>query len=503
MSFQFPAYTSVTPTGDGSSIDSSLLTPPLTPHSEHDVPYRPAKSDKTSLSMRSPRHKNKKSRATKAHRQRQALADELTDYPAKFVIDDIRRDRSSTIPYSGRTLFQPTEDASERSRRWTLPSKSTPTQVFTPLGSTVKQATMRGERESPAMITLRRASTCRKPKRVEMTFFPEPKFDNERSNLLSYIVSTFSRSDAVTTIQRTNGNFSRNSTSTRSASVGSDGAHPASTFPAATVCTETFVESTLTMPDPEITKLARRRCSTKYVTGDTSFEVIWDENDGSTTTPDSSPPSATPIRRPSMAAVKLEAQLASISQSSRRPSDQSRKSSRTNSQGSVNMFLEQVMTPKKLSSLFPRLLHESSLRNLPRSRGGSRGDRTNSDLDPDSQVTIDERRKLSQAPAIDFFPPLPTRRSSKGKDAARRRSSAQQADVQPCRRMSAAPASPAWRTGAMVGSSSHSRRRSSGNMFAKTQRAAHGQRKNSTNIYDRVSGKREDNTDMTPLLHKL
>lgn len=501
MSYQFPAYTSVTPTGEGSSIKSSLLTPPLTPHSEHDVPYRPTKADKTSLSMKKPKHKSKKRKSSKARNQRQSAIDDPPNCSATLPADNVCRRRSFNTPYGGKTLCESADDAVERSRRWTLPSKSASTRVFTPLGSTVKQATLTNEVESPAMITLRRASTNKRPKRVEMTFFPEPKFGNERSTLLSYIVSTFTRADEMTTVQRTNGNLSANSTSMRSASVGSDGAHPASTFPAATVCTETFVESTLALPDPDVIKPTRRRCSTKYVTADTSLEVIWDENDlSTTTTQDSSQPSITSGRRPSMAAVKLEAQLASSMQGSRRASTQSRKSSRTNSQGSVGMFLEQVMTPGKLSSLFPRLQHESVLRDLPRSRG-SRGVNVKMNVGSNSrEANVDHRR--SSAQTLDLFPPLPSRRSSVVRDGVGRVSSTQQADGQTCRRTSAASSLPTWRTGAMVGSSSHSRRRSSGNVLAKTQRA-YGQRKHSTHVHDNVLEEAVDNSDTTPLLHRL
>lgn len=506
MSYQFPAFTDPTSTGDGSSssINSTLLTPPLTPRSEHDVPYRPTKADKTSLSMKKSRHKTRKaktSKTSKALKKQDQVLDILSDHSTKMATSVAGRRRSLAIPHRGQTFFQPADDVAETSRRWTLPSKSAPTRVLTPLGSTVKQFGTSNETESPAMITLRRASTSKRAQRIEMTFFPEPKFGNGTSNLLSYIVSTFSRSDALTTVQRTNGNtVAGRSSSARSASVGSDGAHPATTYPAATVCTELFVEPSLGS-DPNMMGSIPRRCSTKYVAGDTSLEVIWDENNSSTTTQESSRPSVTSDRRPSVATAKLEAQLASSSLTSRRLSAHTQKSSRTNSQGSEHQFLERVMTPQKLSSLFPRLIHDTALRDLPRSKAGSRGGSVTFDIGSFSQGRRDNRRKSSSR-NFDVFPPYSSGQSSNGQGGAAHRSSLKQTAVRSHTRTPSTPTSMTWRTGGMVGSSSHSRRRSSGNILAKMPRV-HGQAQHSTRLHNDSLEGPTDVTDMTPLLHKL
>lgn len=509
MSYPFSPYTSVIPMGDASSINSSLLTPPLTPRSEHDVPYRPTETDQISLSMK------KRKRATKGKNKKEpkdtqkwslrstGANDTQTDKSGALFSDESNRRKSLSVHTGAAngSSWEDTHNDVKKLRRWTLPSKSGPTSVFTPLRSTVKQATLTTRPESPAMITLQRATTNRSPKRVEMTFFPEPKFGNERSGLLSYIVSTFSRSEMSRPADQSG--TRRPSTtikSARSASVGSDGAHPTLTFPAATVCTETFVESSLAMPGAFTADASPRRCSTKYTTRDSCFEIIWDENDNSSSTQDSSRPSLTSDRRPSLAATKLEAQLAQNLQSIRRFSAQSGSSSSTDSQDSVGNFLERVITPEKLNSLFPKLLRDTALRNLPRSRGGGHGreDICNiATLDSSCLVTKDDSGRR-HAKSGDLFPPLQKSRSSNSDDDWRKPASMSQSDSQAFRRASASLApSQGGHLGSMIGSSSHTRRRSSAS--AKWQQGPKNKKRYSIPGGGAQYGQIDD-AGMTPLL---
>lgn len=511
MSYSFSPYTSVTPMEDGSSINSSLLTPPLTPRTEHDVPYRPTETDQTSLSMRKRKRvaRNKNKKEPKSTPKTSLKSTDVNDTQIdKFNIlfsDKSNRRKSLSVVYTDAAHESPlgsTHNDGKRLRRWTLPSKSAPTSVFTPLRSTVKQATLTTRPESPAMITLQRATTNRNPKRIELTFFPEPKFGNERSGLLSYIVSTFSRSEMSMPAGQSGIKPSTTTKSARSASVGNDGAHPTLTFPAATVCTEAFVESSLAMPGAFTANPPSRRCSTKYVTRDSCFEIIWDENDSSSTTRESSRPSLTSDRRPSLAATKLEAQLAQNLQTIRRFSVQSGSSSSTDSQSSVGNFLERVITPEKLNSLFPKLLRDTALRNLPRSRGGGH-ERENvcnvATLETSCQVMKDDGEG-PRMKSVALFPPLHSHRTSNLNDEiGQKLADMSQSDNQVLRRASASAGSPQGRLGSMIGSSSHTRRQSSVGIGAKWQRGLKNKKRHSIADGSAMYGEIDD-ADSTPLL---
>ncbi|KAK5075899.1 hypothetical protein LTR70_009878 [Exophiala xenobiotica] len=352
MSFTLPSYVNVSLSGDDTSNKSPLLTPPITPLSAEDVPFRAADDDNVSLNMRKGKHtlaKNKKqSRQSRPQRGGHAYSSEIskldsfgdTDLVWSKPMALVHRISSVSVSRgSVKTAASPRGGVDgKRVRRWTLPSKSTATRGLTPLRSTVKQATLGSSRESPAMITLRRATTNRSPQRNELTFFPEPKFGNERNGLLSYLVSTFT----VTNLADMAAPLFADGKRSRTNSVGSDGAHPTLTYPAATVCTETTVEPNIAHPGHLAPKPSSRRCSVRYVAGDSSYEVIWDENDSLTTSQGSSRPSVTD-RRASLAVMKLEAQLARSGPSTRRSSAESADSS-----SSAKQKYAQALTPEKL-----------------------------------------------------------------------------------------------------------------------------------------------------------
>ena len=392
----------------GSSINSSLLTPPLTPRSNHDIPFQPTESDRTSLNLKK---RSKQKRMCKS--KRDGFPESRQNNSSNGLIADGRERSKSLIAYSKRVSgdispgsINPsayTVDRMQRMRRWTLPSKSTSTRCITPLRSTVKQATFGSAVESPAMITLRRATTSKSHKRMELTFFPEPRFSNERSSFLSYIVSTFSRtslpSEAVAPVLH-------KSSSTRSDSVDSGLSRRGVAYPAATVFTEITVEPTLTSSSLTPPNCRSRRTSTRYVTGGTSYEIIWDENDSSTTQ-DSSRQS-TVDRRSSVAVTKLEAQLCRASTSTK-SSDQSELLEQRSRAPSSS-----VLTHEKLQQLMPRLLHKTGLRNLPRSNADKIRHKTKHSITTEegtSEVLVEPDRRQSTC-TINCFPPLESRRIS-------------------------------------------------------------------------------------------
>jgi len=417
MPYSFPPHVDTISPGSGdASPTSALLTPPITPLSIEDIPYRAADNDNISLNMRKGKNPRARLRCKAQQKRPQRVQEHSNEIPrldsfARAVVfrsnsmGHMRRHSSVPVsPGSPNAATPPPEECiGKRNRRWTLPSKSAPTRGFTPLRSTVKQATLGSSVESPAMITLRRATTNKSPKRNELTFFPEPKFGNERNGLLSYLVSKCTRTNLVDMAAPLFADGKRS----RSSSISSEGAHPTLTYPAATVCTETTVESTLVSSGDFPDKPSARRWSVKYVASNTSYEVIWDENDSSSTQGSSQPSVAG--RRPSLAVMKLESQLPRRQVTPRRASGQSSGSPSLASPSSAKQIYAQALTPNKLEQIFPRLLHKTGLRNLPTSRTGRKRRNTVCSItvdQPEQQTLVGQAGRKASTFTIDFFPPL-------------------------------------------------------------------------------------------------
>lgn len=518
MSHPFLPHATKAAAYDSSLETSSLLTPPLTPFSEQDVPYRPGGSDQASLSMKKKRHyhdeNTQEAKRIKPNRTLEVSSESHIGHPKSLPdLTELSRSKSLSLtrlvslgdeisPKSSqvRKMTPVEHEIVMRSRRWTLPSKSAATRSITPLRSTVKQATLTHKAESPAMITLRRATTNKPVKRTELTFFPEPKFGNQRTGLLSYLVSTLTGNDSHNEHEGSAFLFTevRNSQSTF---MCSDGAHPTLTFPAATVCTEATVEPSLTMPGYITSKPTLRRCSTRYISGGSTYEIIWDENDTSTSSRESSRPSIPKNeitnRRPSLAIIKLEAQLSR--KTSRRSSDQPSASSSGVSSRSDEMFLDRGITPEKLDRILPRLLHKSSLRDLPRSRDNGQMKWPPSNVMSgriQDQELVESECKVSTH-SIDFFPPLSSRRPSASRadwdGAGKRRGTT----------ISITPPSPfQMRPGSLVGASSHTRRCSSALMEQLQRRSSTAAKELTGQDGDSSNEERINVSDIEPLLGK-
>ncbi|RMZ87493.1 hypothetical protein DV736_g5280, partial [Chaetothyriales sp. CBS 134916] len=176
------------------------------------------------------------------------------------------------------------------------------------------------------MIVLRRASLARgsPPKKMSLTVFPEPKFERSRTRVLTSFLRTITGAideDKETTWPRADD---------RRPSQASLGAHRAQLSHRGrvkTVCTKvTDVQPTMVLPTGSQAdgETASRRCSTKYITGDQVFEVVWDENVSSHTSTSSSEIEAISCtgskRRHSVAMESLEIQLKKADAQSRRQS---------------------------------------------------------------------------------------------------------------------------------------------------------------------------------------
>lgn len=300
----------------------------------------------------------------------------------------------------------------ERSRRWTLPSKSSATRAVTEVKSTVKHATLGQKQESPAMITLRRATTSKTRQGTGLTFFPEPTFERQGSGILNYLITTLGSSVNTTRSFVVAGGEPWN-----------DNMHdfavrvPTFGHAAPTVCTETTVWHQVTVPGDEARFTPKRRCSSKFVSNSQTFEVIWDENDSLTSSHETSRSSVGGVmssRRRSVAVEQLEIQLAKSEAASRQSSQGvSKRGSRRGSYvPSVNLF-NSSMLARKLSQTFSRLARESALQNLPRSKGtGKPMSSIETSLSDPVQWQLSNGNHSRLMSSIEFFPPLSRRPGS-------------------------------------------------------------------------------------------
>ena len=516
------------PAREGSLHSSTLLTPPQTPTIPKDAPFKPKHDDNISLSMKRRHTRDQHNDNTPPPRACVSDAD-LRNSPPRGP--PLRRERSRSVPdLRGSRTFPISKaippakttgsgSADPRRRRWTLPSKASSTTYLAPTALTVpilskakekKHATK--ESDSPAMITLRRATTAKtSPRQMSLTFFPEPTFQRSRSGFLSSFLGTITRSEAKSNIDIVDIYQQENSTrrSSRSASVDSGKAQPSSSERAPTVCTEiTGVEPRLSFPGQASSDPAFRRCSTRFISAGSVYEVIWDEN-GSSTSSDTPPPQPiTSQRRRSVAVEQLQSQLYKAEAQSRRESLAAQPS--LNTPSSMPERPDQSREPS-FGQLFAYKLSQSAsdsfIHHLPRaqaSRGTSLGNLV---------VPEEESEDGQPARTVEFFPPLRSRATTDAsKTSPGHTVDASSSDPPSAHRTTPARQSPprtssqAGGLGSMVGVSTHMRRTSAapGHWFARRRSNALdgiASRKQSAFTQSRMGSVVEDDT--TPLLSRV
>lgn len=438
MSHAFSSHMAAAPVGDSASMDSTLLTPPLTPQSDYEIPYKPTMSDHLSLNQKKKNHKHMKGFGMKRE-QRQGTTPLTADVSVAATSGrpqsgGIHRSQSESIIRRRSTLevsprgslpvthsLAPKED---RSRRWTLPFKSNATRAVTEVESTVKHATLRSKQESPAMITLRRATTSKTRRGTSLTFFPPPVFERQGSGLLNYLISTLSGSVKTTrSFVLAGGDMLQDSPRDLRVQI------PTFGHAAPTVCTETTVWHEVTVPGDEARITPRRRCSSKFVSNNQIFEVIWDENDSLTSSQETSRSSVggsgdggVSSRKRSMAVEQLEIQMVKSEAASRQSSQgASQRVSRRGSYTASASILNSQVLARKLSQTFSRLTHELALQNLPRSKGkGNQASSIETSLSEPVQYQFTDDSKFRLMSTIEFFPPLSSRQGSYQRSTDRR-----------------------------------------------------------------------------------
>ncbi|KPI42784.1 uncharacterized protein AB675_2187 [Cyphellophora attinorum] len=282
--------------GNSSFHGHTLLTPPLSPASSEDVPFKPADDDVTSLSMKR-RHFVPHSRERRRLNRACASSTELRG--SSITYDDmpiavLHHSKSlshlastSGVPMlrSVRISRRGSDHPNIRGRRWTVSSKGLPAkeladktaaEIRPPVPEPVHQ-----DSPSPAMITLRRASITRQVNRkTSLTFFPPPKFESSTSGLVRAFLRTLTGQEqaAPTFESRRQSIFNIRAPPVLPAEEPvPEQSWKASAKPVFTKVSGMAPE--LLQPTNTFRASAEtRRCSTQYVSGGSVYEVIWDEN---------------------------------------------------------------------------------------------------------------------------------------------------------------------------------------------------------------------------------
>jgi hypothetical protein len=405
-------------TGNGSMHSHTLLTPPLSPATSEDIPFKPRDDDENSLSMkrrhRSRLHNHERRRLNRAC----ASSSELRVSPVSGVLDIHQRGRSKSLPsleLSTSSWMLKSADAIKitgtdhrdlSKRRWTLPSKAQPTQGLADRVLVEKKpaVTTFGSRDnpSPAMITLRRASISRPPERkMSLTFFPPPKFSRQKSGLLTTFLQTITRTEVSEVSQI--GTDPKLLEARRASVVSFKKGHPETPRKASAPTVFTKVAGmppSLLQPIPPEREAAVRRCSTTFISSGSTYEVIWDENVSSSGTGTASSGTAAESRRRSSAVDKLEVQLSRAIVQSRRNSVEPLQMNASNNELGRNGSFSSLLSARLSRSLSFR--HGSTP--LPRSRSQKNRCPVISLPEEDSEI-IHKR----DSGAIEFFPPLRSR----------------------------------------------------------------------------------------------
>lgn len=278
------------------------LSPPVSDHSLNDVPFTPKDSDQISLSMKkrkNRRHGISQKLFSRNFHGREKDAEEMPQRRRKKSKRSPRQatlQRSVSLPLlqpqftHGNTQLLCNAEPQHRARTWTIPSKAASTRGLTP----ILLLNHRQEEEdasdpspsllqSPAMITLRRATTSHSARRMTLTTFPTPQFGRVGSGFLSSVLSSITGTEAGSPkLEPTLDTASGEPLRLPSASISSTEAMPSVSTTAPVVCTE------LVMIEPQSPKSAigqsinpLRRCSTRIVSDDNVYEILWDEESSS------------------------------------------------------------------------------------------------------------------------------------------------------------------------------------------------------------------------------
>lgn len=434
------------PVGSASSSLRSepFLSPPVSHSSLDDIPFKAQENDRVSLSLKKAKGRRHGQRPGFSHRQFHSEKLKTLRNKAQKCGSghgpsqrSLRTARSLPLiqPRFGPGIVELLPSPKRQTRRWTVPSKAGSTRglativpVQTPASIADDHSSQRVKMsQSPAMITLRRATTSESHRRASFTSFPTPKFSRGSSGFLSSFLNSITGQDGPPPNANTKpGPASRTAHASRSASVISNGEVLVSTTAAAPpVQTEVVqVEPRLSLCNSNHEANPFRRCSTRYISDNAVYEIIWDENWSSTSSEGaSSSPQGKSLAMDGRCPVSTDAlgrRLSMIlNQSSRKsiPVVTGRKMSCA--QGSTSKrILEGLSESPSLAKMFRDPGFGIP---LPRSRASRKAET----LRPMAVQVEFEQSTLADPPpldvgtaAVEFFPPLRSRANTNGSTAS-------------------------------------------------------------------------------------
>ncbi|EXJ90346.1 hypothetical protein A1O1_03445 [Capronia coronata CBS 617.96] len=425
------------PSSAAASLRSEpLLSPPRSHNSSEDVPFKADDDDRISLNM--------KKRKGHRHGRQRPFPEPAIDSSNGSGGAKYRRPRSSrkTGPESSclpfrRVQSQPSiaprsvvgsvelsSNPKSRARRWTVSSKAVSTRALAtvvPIETAVSKRSSKGKSSSsPAMITLRRATSVGAQHRLSLTSFPPPTFGRKSSGFLSTILNTITtrHSDAAAAASET----SERPGTPKSASISNSSSEvrPSTSTIAPPVRTEVVtVEPQLSFPGQAFTTQTVRRCSTRYISDDGMHEIIWDPNSSTTTSEGAAP---TPQSREWALASRdhgetesLERRLSRVLMQSRRASVQGEASRRGSYWPGSEMRYAQGLFDLLDSPKLARLAQETAFRSLPRSKGSRMTlAPVTAEMNITQQMVIDPQGPQAEDGGVEFFPPLRSRSNTTG-----------------------------------------------------------------------------------------
>ncbi|KAI1619029.1 hypothetical protein EDD37DRAFT_295367 [Exophiala viscosa] len=418
------------PSTTGSLRTEPLLTPPLSHNSSEDIPFRADDADRISLNMK----KRKGHRHGWHHSYPRRAPTMPTEGSFKRCRHDCKdqhvhtstasrlRSTRSLPTMKSRTAsarWQSPDRAVQCTRRWSVASKAPSTRGLATVTPVVETANRRRKNrtsdiQSPAMITLRRATIYRSPEQTSLTSFPTPTFSKrEHGFLSSFLNSITGQEDYRTQANLTLQHPGYQSRALRSPSLYSNEAWPSTSSIAPPMVTEiTSIEPQLTMSQPTQVINSVRRCSTKYISDDGMHEIIWDENSTS-----ASPASviAETVGEAQMGEQHsndtgaLQRRLSEVLTQSRRGSSSVQLDRRTSYwPGSEN--LSQALLPLiNNSPKLAKMAREAAFRSLPRSKASRQAESVNAPVTPlflDRQHLLVAEEAAAADGDIQYFPPL-------------------------------------------------------------------------------------------------
>ncbi|RVX66722.1 hypothetical protein B0A52_09535 [Exophiala mesophila] len=373
-----------------------LLKPPVTTHGGEDTPFKPHDEDDLTPSAKDgTQHTHVRPVATVGRSYHQSDQDIPAARRRRRRFQKSNQWRMSLRKFRSVPLLQPRFELGDVELLtavvsqppmplWTIPPKAGATRGLAsviPVANSVNKNLApypRTQATSPAMITLRRATTIRPPRRLSLTFFPPPKLSQASSGFPWSVIET---------LREFNGNIKTIRESPRAATEvrpwraglepsGTNDARHSRASIASMVCTELIPSQSggIGLGVNQSIDSPLRQC-TRFTSDKGVYEILWDAETsqdalGGLSKYHNEFKSSTG-RRHSLAIDELEMQLFKAREKSRRNSSRETTvdaSSLENDSLDNRDGLSQAPLHGLLQVKLAKFTHNDQLRNLPRSK---------------------------------------------------------------------------------------------------------------------------------------